>query len=356
MRIVPRRTTGLHLGVISPLPKPFVRACNLRLHGLSLCLALWSTAAPAAVTADLVYRGACDASAAVALDADHFVAASDEDNTLRVYRRGSAAPPVQSFDLSAFIQAKAKRPESDLEGVARLGDTVFWISSHSLSRAGKERAGRDRFFATRFLRGTNGWQIETVGRARMDLGDYLTAAPGLAELRLAEAATRSPKQPDALNIEGLCATPEGHLLIGFRSPIRAGRTLLVPLRNPLAFVEGAAPEIGPAIQLDLGGLGVREMIPWRTGYLIAVGAAVGGGDHQLWYWPGGDASPKRLKGVKLKGFDVEAIVAYPGMTDAVELLSDDSGDEVEGTPCSKLPAAQRQFRSLTVRLPAEMFP
>jgi hypothetical protein len=33
----------------------------------------------------------CDASAAVALDADHFVVADDENNVLRIYRRGRAA-------------------------------------------------------------------------------------------------------------------------------------------------------------------------------------------------------------------------------------------------------------------------
>jgi hypothetical protein len=39
------------------------------------------------VLAPLVYIGAVDGSAAVALDAEHFVAASDEDSILRVYCR-----------------------------------------------------------------------------------------------------------------------------------------------------------------------------------------------------------------------------------------------------------------------------
>jgi len=330
------------------------REIRLGVTGLALAACL-APATRGAVTADLVYRGACDASAAVALDADHFVAASDENNRLRIYRRGAAAQPQQSLDLSALIRADPKHPESDLEGAARLGDMVFWISSHSLSRSGKERAGRDRFFATRFPRTGDAWQIELVGASRDDLGSFLTTAPGLADLRLAEAAMRSPKTKDALNIEGLCATPEGHLLIGFRNPIRDGKALLVPLRNPHPFVTGAAPDFGPSLKLDLGGLGIREMIPWRAGYLIAAGAAFGGGDHQLWYWAGGTAGPRRLKPTKLKGFDVEAMVAYPGMADSVELLSDDSGEDLDGKPCPKMPAAQRQFRSLTVRLPEALF-
>ena len=55
----------------------------------AVALTLFAGSAPGApASAAMNYRGPCDASAAVALDADHFVVAGDEDNTLRVYRRG----------------------------------------------------------------------------------------------------------------------------------------------------------------------------------------------------------------------------------------------------------------------------
>jgi hypothetical protein len=207
----------------------------------------------AARGADFAYRGACDASAAVALDAEHFVAASDEDNTLRIYRRGNAALPVQSFELGALIRADPRRPESDLEGAARVGDTIYWISSHSRSGSGKDRPGRDRFFGTRLARAGEKWKLELVGTARGDLTHLIASAPGLAALRLAEAAERSPKGADALNLEGLCAAPEGHLLLGFRNPLHAGQAVLVPLRNPAAFIAGAAPEFGRSARWILAG-------------------------------------------------------------------------------------------------------
>jgi hypothetical protein len=330
-----------------PLPK----LCTARpLTWLALAL-LALPAAPGLQAADTAYRGVCDGSAAVALDAQRFVAASDEDNVLRIYRRGSGALPEQTFDMSALLQADPKHPESDLEGAARLGDVVYWIASHSRSRSGKERAGRGRFFATRFLRTETGWKVELVGRARADLLEFLTTYPGLGGLKLAEAATRSPKEKDALNIEGLCATPEGHLLIAFRNPIRGGKAVLAPLLNPSAFVAGAKPEFGPPLKLDLGGLGFRDMVTWRGGYLIAAGAARGGGKHQLWFWAGGAVTPQQVTGVDLAGLDAEAIVVYSGAVDSVELLSDDSGEATGGTDCKQLPAAQRRFRSLTVRLP-----
>jgi len=37
------------------------------------------------------------------------------------------------------------------------------------------------------------------------------------------------KSPGGLNIEGLCATPDGQLLIGFRNPIPDGKALIAPL-------------------------------------------------------------------------------------------------------------------------------
>ena len=74
------------------------------------------------------YTDTCDASAAVALDADRFVVASDEDNVLRIYSLSRPGPPVSAISLSAFLQRTKKSPEADLEGAARVGNRVFWIS------------------------------------------------------------------------------------------------------------------------------------------------------------------------------------------------------------------------------------
>jgi serine/threonine protein phosphatase PrpC len=88
----------------------------------------------------------CDASAAVALDADHFVVANDERNTLRIYKRGQP-DPVNSVELSTFLGTNEKK-ESDLEGAARIGTRVYWISSHGRNKDGELQERRRRFFAT----------------------------------------------------------------------------------------------------------------------------------------------------------------------------------------------------------------
>ena len=112
----------------------------------ALVLTLFAGAAPAAsAPVVLTYRGLCDASAAVALDADHFIVAGDEDNTLRVYRRGRPES-VREAPLASFLGSGDK--ESDLEAAAAVGSRIYWIASHGRNSKGKPRPERQRFFAT----------------------------------------------------------------------------------------------------------------------------------------------------------------------------------------------------------------
>ncbi|MHC4542539.1 MAG: hypothetical protein ACYS74_22615 [Planctomycetota bacterium] len=92
----------------------------------------------------MVYRGMCDASAAVALDEETFVVAGDGSNILRVYKTTGAGMPVSTCDLTDFLGSKPV----DIEGVARVGDRIYWIGSHSRDRQGQVQPSRYRFFAT----------------------------------------------------------------------------------------------------------------------------------------------------------------------------------------------------------------
>ena len=75
------------------------------------------------------YAGLCDASAAISLEKNIFLVASDEDNILRIYRRGEPTA-LQSIPLDAVLKVDPEEPEVDLEGVARSGDTIYWTASH----------------------------------------------------------------------------------------------------------------------------------------------------------------------------------------------------------------------------------
>lgn len=195
----------------------------------ALALTLFAGSAPGApASAVMTYRGSCDASAAVALDADHFVVAGDEDNTLRVYSRGRPEP-VGEAPLATFLDSGNK--ESDLEAAAAVGKRIYWIASHGRNSKGKPRPDRQRFFATDIDPGAQPG-VTPAGTPYRGLLEDLAAAPTLAGLRLGDAARLAPEAPGGLNIEGLAAMPDGSLLVGFRSPVPNGRALLVPLLNP----------------------------------------------------------------------------------------------------------------------------
>ncbi|MFO1499239.1 MAG: DUF3616 domain-containing protein [Verrucomicrobiota bacterium] len=301
------------------------------------------------VSQTIDYTGICGASAAAAAGTNLFVVADDETSRLRVYSRDRGGPALQSVDLTPQLQLTGHDTEADIEGAARLGDKVFWITSHSRTHTGKMQPNRCRFFATSLSVTNSEVKITFVGQPYVNLLSDLAADPSLAPLNLAAAARLAPKRPGGLNIEGLCATPDNHLLIGFRNPIRNDQALLVPLQNPEEVISGLRPIFGKAIELDLNGLGIRDMGFWNGQYLIIAGSFDGGGRSRLFSWAGDGTRPKQLKDVDLKGFNAEALIIYPDKAlHQVQLLSDDGTQS--GPPCQNIRPDQRHFRSVWVSL------
>jgi hypothetical protein len=188
-----------------------------------------------------IYNGMSDASAISTLDGEYFVAADDEQTVLRVYSRERQGRAVHSLYLAQFLGLARRGAEVDMEGAARIEDRIYWISSHGCNASGEQQPSRQRFFATTG-RVTNGvFDLRPVGRAYAGLLNDLARDPRYQAFDLASAARRMPKAVDALNIEGLAATPEGHLLIGFRNPIPHGRALLAPLLNPAEVIDAGKP-------------------------------------------------------------------------------------------------------------------
>ncbi|MCC6196167.1 MAG: DUF3616 domain-containing protein [Burkholderiales bacterium] len=307
-----------------------------------VCWLAWLAFIATASAQEIVtYRGPCDASAAVALDPDHFAVANDEGNQITYYRRGAPAS-VGSLDLGAFLRSGGK--ESDIEGAAPIGSRVYWITSHGRSSSGKAHPSRQRFFATDIGPGLS---LNPVGVPYTRLLDDLTADPRLARYRLTDAARRAPEAPGGLNIEGLAATPEGGVLIGFRNPLFEGRALVVPLANPAEVVAGERARLGAPIELDLGGRGIRGMEHVSAGYLIVAGPTADEGTFALYRWSGERSHTPVPVSVDWRDLRPEALFAIPQSSN-VQLLSDDGGVRIDGAECKKLPAARQAFRSLTV--------
>ena len=299
------------------------------------------------------YEGMCDASAAVALDAAHFAVADDEHNTLLIYRRDHAAA-VASVALDSFLGTAADQ-ESDIEGAAAIGRRVYWITSHARNSSGKLREKRHRFFATEIATTAATPTLRTVGSAYTGLLDDLLASDVLKDVDLRSAAQRAPQSSGGLNIEGLAATPDGDLLIGFRNPLRDGKALLVALDNPRALVDkGGRPGLAKfsrAVWLDLGGRGVRSIERVEGDYLIVAGPTGDVGSFALYRWSGkvGDAA-RRVQSVGFGDLRPEALFQRP-KTQLLQVLSDDGGLKRGGVACKDLDAARRVFRSTTLAVP-----
>jgi hypothetical protein len=293
------------------------------------------------------YSGMRDASAAVAVNSNLFIVADDEKNTLRLYSAEHPGAPLKEFDFNSFIEVTAKSPEADLEGGALLGNRAFWIGSHGRNKNGKERSNRCRLFATDIKIVDGDVALTPVGQPCKHLLDALISDARFAEFHLAEASMRAPKEEDALNIEGLSATPEGHLLIGFRNPIPHGKALLIPLLNPNDVIEGKPPRFDMAIQLDLEGLGIRDMAYFDGSYFIIAGPWHSGGKFEFYRWHGANAQPHKLSVKHLGDYSPEAIIIYPqqGFRE-IQILSDDGNRAVNGIPGKELGESRpNTFRS-----------
>jgi hypothetical protein len=294
------------------------------------------------------FAAACDGSAGVAVDSARVLIANDEDNLLRVYDLARGGAPTARFDLSPLLALPQAGKEVDLEGAAAIGDTVYWITSHAPNPEGKARPNRYRLFATRLDRGAAQPVAALVGAPYGGLLDAMAADPALAPL--VAGRMRAPEQPGAVNIEGLSATPDGRLLIGFRNPIVEGRAPVVTLQNPSAVLDGsAAPRFAAPLYLDLGGRGVRslEWSPGDSAYHVVAGPSGSGGEFALYRWRGGESRPEPVATpTAFAALGPEGLAVTRG-GDAL-VLSDDGDRSVAGKPCKEAAEGARSFRAVVV--------
>ncbi|MCP4846353.1 MAG: DUF3616 domain-containing protein, partial [Verrucomicrobiaceae bacterium] len=147
--------------------------------GFLVACVMMLSASCIASTHEVTFKGACDASAAVALDEKTFVVADDEDNILRIYSLDKPGMPIAQFPLDRFLKTDTdKHPEADIEGCTRVGDRIYWITSHGRSKKGKWRRSRYLFFATKVIKDGTSYRIEPDGIASRGLLGALRAIPG----------------------------------------------------------------------------------------------------------------------------------------------------------------------------------
>lgn len=321
-------------------------------------------------TAQQIYSEICDASAAVAIDAAHFLVAHDEEEVLYLYRNdgfghvNGKKEPLKRFNLKNGLQIYNER-ESDIEGAAKIDKRVFWITSHGRNKKGKFRKNRYRLFATDIENSGLKTDIRFVGfysnlavdllnvdnwRSPESEGVRLTieALEAATQLDMEKVKSLAPKK-SGLNIEALAALPDNSgLLIGLRNPVPNGKALIIPLLNPneLLSVSEAKAKFGNPISLDLGGRGIRSMdyVSAIDRFVIVAGPINDETSFRLFRWSGTpEAKTIDFEEIQFsKGVSPEALVAYE-TGKRVQVIHDEGSRENGGVECKKADKGSRSF-------------
>ncbi|MCU0547436.1 MAG: hypothetical protein MUE44_35620 [Oscillatoriaceae cyanobacterium Prado104] len=348
-----------------------------------------ASAASVNPTTTRFHTGTSDASSAIAIDSDYMVVADDEDQVIRLFDRNDSGLSLKSFNFTTDLgltQLSGGFPrEVDIEASTRLGNTIYWMGSHSNSSGGADRPNRERIFATNISGSGIGTTLTYAGRYDF-LEDDLIAwdnanghglGAGFLGFSASAAATILPEQSNGFNIEGLTIAPDGTTgYVSFRAPqtdtTARDRALIVPVTNFTTLLSATgggtagSATFGAPIQLDLGGRGIRSIDRNASNqYLIVAGpagAATGTApnDFRLYTWTGNASDKPLLQSANLTALNAdgsfESIVEVPSnLTNAspIQLLVD-NGDSVwysNGTISKELTTDNFQkFRSETVTL------
>ena len=314
------------------------------------------------------HTGICDASGVVAISNDAFAVADDELNRLLVYNLNISGPEESSLELSDFLNLYKKsddtKPlhrkatkEADLEGAARVGDVIYWISSHGRNRKGKRVTARMQFFATKIDSDGSKPVLVPFGSPYTRLLKDIIAAPQHQRFQLEAAAKLPPKAQGGLNIEAMADMPNGHLLIGFRSPTISGKSLIIELENPAGVIDGESASFGRPRLIELDG-GIRAMASEGGRYMIIGNEQdAEAGQASLFLWDGDSTEIEKIESLTFADFNPEAIAAFPDKKGGqILLLSDDGMKKVDGSTCKTLSdPRQRHFRSFLYRHPELLF-
>jgi hypothetical protein len=216
----------------------------------------------------------------VALAGEYLVIGSDEAPVVHVLKTDGAA-----YTVVADVPLGEPDADTDIEGVAAEGNTVYVTGSHNKvrfigARGGggvspvedKPRPSRDQVF--RFTLGPDG----TPGPVEvMSLRAVLDAHPILKQF------VPVASKENGIDIEGLAAK-NGRLYFGFRGPVL--RDNWVPI---LSCTFGKEPGDVKVAYARFGGRGVRDLVAVKDGFLVLAGP-VGDGDQssQIYFWDGSD--------------------------------------------------------------------
>lgn len=241
---------------------------------------------------------AADEISAVIVDDGLLAIASDEDVRVQLL---DLMPDGSYQARRASIALLEDGEELDLEGLAREGDRIFAVGSHSLQRRklrSKGSADKNRERLTRAVTHESRDRLFrfTLDRSTGDLAgpiESINLRGILQRDELLKPFSRIPGKENGVDIEALAAAA-GKLFLGFRSPVlRSGHV-------PVMVLSFDRPERYELRFVDLDRLGIRGLTEVQGGFLILAGPERSSeGAFKLFFWDGSDRTPgkKAPKGV-----------------------------------------------------------
>lgn len=188
----------------------------------------------------------------------------------------------EEFDqpnAKGFIQRRLLAPLDDLEGIARVSSSQFFIiGSHENASRGKH-PNREKFA----LLTRDGNDIVSAAMRRDFFDQLIVHYPVLADI--VDGSKKG--KPRALNIEALAFDRKRQtLLIGLRTPLLDNKSIVVSLGNAIAYAQGAEPEFANALHIiNLEKQGIRAMAyDDQSDKLVIVGKRESGSKKRSTLW------------------------------------------------------------------------
>ncbi len=322
-------------------------------HGIAQ-LGYAASSAPTSASGRYLYESS-DLSSAVDVGDGHILAASSEDNKIRLYAAGQSGRPVKTFDFDGDIGAT----NADIESMARVGDVLYILGSHGNNSSGDPKPSRRVLFTAAISGSGADTTLTFVGKDN-GLWDALRTWDQANGNRLGFAAGQASGVPanntNGFNIEGFELAPgstdTGYL--AFRAPLvtHDGKpsAVIVPVKNLSPIMTGTLAFDDP-IYLDLGGRTIREIRKNADDeYLISASKFDAGSPQWKLYAWDGNPENKPIDVKNLPDPDAtrtgswESIVSVPSsLSDggkSVTLVSDSGdttyyGDSIAGADESK---------------------
>jgi hypothetical protein len=322
--------------------------------------------------APIYYDGAANASTEVGVGDGYFIAGDDLTNVLHLYDSAHSGQPVASYDFTG-TDLPDGTSSIDIEAAASTevdgAEVIYWFGSQSDSSSGNTRPAADTVFATEVMGEGATTQLQYLGSYTGLRGDLINWDEANGNpLGLSAASTAAAKSTAGFNIEGAEFAPGSGstVYLAFRGPLEpyaddsatqdvgsaSQDALLIPLTNLPDLIQSSLTAeqddsglstFGPAIQPDLGGLGIREIRENADGQYLIVAGTSGSSNSAaaLYAWDGEPADPPVLTRTALPvgtpdpNQDDEADWAWEGIAQlptpladggSVELVQDDGGN------------------------------